>query len=121
VIAGLSNAYAGYVATREEYAGQEYEGASTHFGPWTLAGYQQEFRRLAAALRTGTAVPPGPTPRDLTCCQTTVQTGVVFDDKPLFTSFGSVYQNAAASYGAGQTARAVFWGGHPKNNPRIQD
>ena len=121
VIAGLSNAYAGYVATREEYAGQEYEGASTHFGPWTLAAYQQEFRRLASAMRTGAAVPPGPTPRDLSCCQTTVQTGVVFDDKPLFTSFGSVYQNAASSYAAGQTARAVFWGGHPKNNPRIQD
>ncbi|HEX9710458.1 MAG TPA: neutral/alkaline non-lysosomal ceramidase C-terminal domain-containing protein, partial [Candidatus Thermoplasmatota archaeon] len=78
------------------------------------------FRRLAAAMRTGATVAPGPTPRDLTCCQTTVQTGVVFDDKPLFVSFGSVYQNAAAAYRAGQTARAVFWGGHPKNNPRIQ-
>jgi neutral ceramidase len=120
VIAGLANAYAGYVATREEYAAQQYEGASTHFGPWTLAAYQQEFRRLAIALRTGAAVAPGPTPRDLTCCQTTVQTGVVFDDKPLTVSFGSVQQNAASVYLAGQTARVVFWGGHPKNNPRIQ-
>jgi neutral ceramidase len=120
IVAGLSNAYAGYVATREEYAAQHYEGASTHFGPWTLAAYTQEFRRVAAALRTGTAVDPGPLPRDLTCCQTTLQTGVVFDDKPLFSSFGSVYRNAAASYRVGQTASAVFWGAHPKNNPRIQ-
>lgn len=120
VIAGLANAYAGYVATREEYAAQHYEGASTHFGPWTLAGYQQEFRRLAAALRTGAAVDPGPTPRDLTCCQTTLQTGVVFDDKPLWVGFGSVYRNVAASYRVGQTARVTFWGGHPKNDPRIQ-
>jgi neutral ceramidase len=120
VVAGLANAYAGYVATREEYAAQHYEGASTHFGPWTLAAYQQEFRRLSAALRTGAAVDPGPAPRDLTCCQTTLQTGVVFDDKPLWVSFGSVYRNPASSYRVGQTPRATFWGAHPKNDPRIQ-
>ena len=34
VIAGLSNAYAGYLTTRQEYAKQDYAGASTHFGPW---------------------------------------------------------------------------------------
>jgi neutral ceramidase len=120
VVAGLSNAYAGYVATREEYAAQHYEGASTHFGPWTLAAYQQGFAALAAAMRTGAAVTPGPTPRDLSCCQTTVQTGVVFDDKPLFQSFGSVYRQAAGSYPVGSTARVTFWGGHPKNDPKIQ-
>ena len=37
VLVGLANAYAGYMATREEYAQQDYEGASTHFGPWQLA------------------------------------------------------------------------------------
>lgn len=120
VVAGLSNAYAGYVATREEYAAQHYEGASTHFGPWTLAAYQQGFARIAATLRTGSAVEPGPTPRDLSCCQTTLQTGVLFDDKPLWVSFGDVYRNASSSYVPGATARVVFWGGHPKNNPKIQ-
>jgi neutral ceramidase len=116
VIAGLANAYSGYVTTREEYAAQHYEGASTHFGPWTLAAYQREFVRLAAALRDGLSVPPGPTPRDLSCCQTTLQTGVVFDDKPLTRRFGSVYRNARASYGRGETARVTFWGAHPKND-----
>jgi neutral ceramidase len=120
VVAGLSNAYAGYVATREEYSAQHYEGASTHFGPWTLAAYQQGFSALAAAMRAGAAVSAGPTPRDLTCCQTTVQTGVVFDDKPIWNSFGDVYRNAASAYPVGSTARVTFWGGHPKNNPKIQ-
>jgi neutral ceramidase len=116
VIAGLSNAYAGYVTTREEYQSQQYEGASTHFGEWTLAAYQQEFEKIAVAMRNGTTSPFGLTPRDLTCCQTTLQTGVVFDDVPLFKSFGDVYSNASASYYRGQTARVIFWGAHPNNN-----
>ncbi|HEY1014263.1 MAG TPA: neutral/alkaline non-lysosomal ceramidase N-terminal domain-containing protein [Herpetosiphonaceae bacterium] len=120
VIAGLANAYAGYVTTREEYQAQHYEGASTHFGPWTAAAFQQEFSKLAAALRAGTPVAAGPAPRDLSCCQTSLQTGVVFDDVPLFKQFGAVETDAAAAYQRGQTARVVFWGGHPKNNPQIQ-
>jgi neutral ceramidase len=120
VLAGLSNAYSGYVATREEYAIQHYEGASTHFGPYTLAAYQQEFSRLAAALRDGLPVASGPAPRDLSGEQTSIQTGVAFDDKPLLASFGSVIENARTSYTRGQTARVTFWGGHPKNDPKIQ-
>ena len=120
VIAGLSNAYAGYLATREEYAKQEYEGASTHFGPWQLAAVQQEAEKLAAALRNGASVPAGPTPRDLRNEQTTVQTGVVFDDKLLWVDFGSVVTNALASYTRGATVSVKFWGGHPKNNLRRQ-
>jgi neutral ceramidase len=120
VIAGLSNAYAGYLSTREEYAKQDYEGASTHFGPWTLAAVQQEVDKLAVALRTGATVAPGPTPRDLRNEQSTVQTGVVYDDKLLTVSFGSVVTNALASYTRGQTVSVKFWGGHPKNNLRRQ-
>ncbi|WNG54621.1 neutral/alkaline ceramidase [Archangium gephyra] len=120
VIAGLSNAYAGYMSTREEYAKQDYEGASTHFGPWTLAAVQQEVDKLASALRTGATVAPGPTPRDLRNNQSTLQTGVVYDDKLLTVSFGSVVTNALASYSRGQTVSVKFWGGHPKNNLRRQ-
>ncbi|WPB75818.1 neutral/alkaline non-lysosomal ceramidase N-terminal domain-containing protein [Archangium violaceum] len=120
VIAGLSNAYAGYMSTREEYAKQDYEGASTHFGPWTLAAVQQEVDKLASALRTGATVAPGPTPRDLRNNQSTLQTGVVYDDKLLTVSFGSVVTNALASYTRGQTVSVKFWGGHPKNNLRRQ-
>ena len=41
VIAGLTNTYASYVTTFEEYAMQRYEGASTIFGPHTLDAYIQ--------------------------------------------------------------------------------
>ena len=121
VIVGLANAYAGYMTTREEYAQQDYEGASTHFGPWQLAAVQQEMNKLAVALRDNLPVAAGPTPRDLSCCQITLQTGVVFDDKPLGQKFGSVIADANASYSRGQTVTVVFWGGHPKHNLRIQD
>ncbi|UUZ49892.1 neutral/alkaline non-lysosomal ceramidase N-terminal domain-containing protein [Massilia sp. B-10] len=44
-----ANAYSGYVTTPEEYEAQHYEGASTHFGKWTLGAYQQSFHELASA------------------------------------------------------------------------
>jgi neutral ceramidase len=50
LLAGYANAYAGYVATPEEFDVQAYEGASTHFGRWTLGAYQSRFRDLAAEL-----------------------------------------------------------------------
>lgn len=40
VINGYANGYAGYISTPEEYEQQEYEGAYTTFGQWTLAAYQ---------------------------------------------------------------------------------
>lgn len=54
-----ANHYSGYITTREEYDMQHYEGASTLYGPGTLQAYQQEYSKLAAALRTGTPVDPG--------------------------------------------------------------
>ncbi|HEU4409467.1 MAG TPA: neutral/alkaline non-lysosomal ceramidase N-terminal domain-containing protein [Polyangiaceae bacterium] len=121
VIAGLANSYAGYVATREEYAAQHYEGASTHFGPHTLAALRQEFARVARALRDGAPLASPVAPPDLRGQQHTIQTGVVFDATPLGKSFGSVIAQPAAAYQAGQTVSASFWGAHPKNNLRSQD
>lgn len=121
LIVGLANAYAGYMTTREEYAQQDYEGASTHFGPWQLAAVQQEMDKLSVALRNNLPVATGPTPRDLSCCQITLQTGVLFDDTPPGERFGSVMSDANASYRRGETVTVVFRGGHPKHNLRIQD
>jgi neutral ceramidase len=59
-------------------------------------------------------------PRDLSCCQTTLQTGVVFDDTPLGASFGGVHRDALPSYRRGETARVTFWGGHPKNDLKTE-
>ena len=120
VIAGLSNAYSSYLTTAEEYATQQYEGASTHFGPSTLAAYQQEFSRLADALASGAAGAPGPTPADLSGDQATLQAGVAFDDAPPFKKFGDVATQPEGSYSRGDVASAIFWGGHPRNDPLIR-
>jgi neutral ceramidase len=61
-MAAYANDYSQYVTTKEEYDMQHYEGASNLFGPFTLHAYQQEFRKLAIALRTGNQVGPGPLP-----------------------------------------------------------
>jgi neutral ceramidase len=58
VIAGLSNGYSHYVTTFEEYQVQRYEGASTLFGPHTLAAYAQEFAALADDLKHAAQLPP---------------------------------------------------------------
>lgn len=60
VVVPYAGAYSSYTTTREEYAMQYYEGASTLFGPWTLKAYEQENRKLAEAMVRGESVPPGP-------------------------------------------------------------
>lgn len=120
-LATYANAYAGYITTKEEYDMQHYEGASTHFGPYTLQAYEQEFCTLAKAMREGRSVSPGPYPRDLSAMQTTLQTGVVADTQPLpWVPFGSVETDADSCYSPGASVSVVFWGGHPKNNLRTQ-
>ncbi len=81
VIAGLSNTYADYVTTFEEYQvcqhppnvrthftcplppccsqEQRYEAASTDYGPYTLDAYIQGFEKLALALATVSSVSLG--------------------------------------------------------------
>ena len=46
VIAGLSNAYADYTVTFEEYQVQRYEGASTIYGPHQLTRRLEKCRTL---------------------------------------------------------------------------
>jgi hypothetical protein len=55
-MATYANDYSQYVTTPDEYRMQYYEGASNLFGPFTLYAYQQEFRKLAVALRNGKTV-----------------------------------------------------------------
>lgn len=120
VIAGLTNEYTDYVATPEEYDMQDYEGASTIYGKWTLDAYKMKFDYLANALVNNTPVEPGPTPRDLSNKQTTLVSDVVLDNVPIGKKFGDVVQNVNASYKKGDTATAIFWGGHPKNDLKTQ-
>jgi len=119
-VTALANTYAGYVATRQEYAAQNYEGGHTLFGPHTLAAYQQEYTKLADAIKHNTSVPAGPGLRQLADRQLSFQTGVVLDNTPIFKSFGDVHEQPATSYNKGQTAFASFWTGHPKNDLKTQ-
>lgn len=57
-----ANEYSPYITTPEEYGAQHYEGASTLFGPHTLAAYQQVAAQLARAIAQGKRSPPGPAP-----------------------------------------------------------
>lgn len=121
VIAGLANAYSGYVATPEEYDLQHYEGASTHFGKWTLSAYLQEYKTLANAIMEGTTIDSDLEPRIIPeSDQMTFQTGVVLDNTPIGKSFGDVETQVRAHYTTGETVTVSFWTGHPKNDLKQQ-
>jgi neutral ceramidase len=121
VISSLANSYASYLATREEYAKQWYEGAATLFGPHEQAAFQQEFVKLSRAIVQNAEVPAGPTPDDITGKSVDLTAKVVLDDKPLNKKFGSVITQPSASYNRGDTVSVQFWGAHPNNNYRTQD
>lgn len=116
VVAGLANAYSGYITTPEEYSIQHYAGGHTIFGPNTLAAYRQVFDQQAAAIVNGSSVATGPIPDDLSDDQIIHTIGVVYDDKRLWESFGETTSDAAAVYLQGATASATFRSGHPQNN-----
>lgn len=119
VVAAIANSYNHYLTTREEYAVQHYEGAFTHFGPWSGAAFLHQTDLLARALVEGRTLPAGPTPPDLSNAQV-VRTwidavGVVNDAPPSGLAFGSVASDAAASYAAGNNrVRVSFWSAHPR-------
>ncbi len=119
-ISSLANSYASYLATREEYAKQWYEGAATLFGPNEHASFQQEYVRLSRAIVQGTEVPAGPTPPEITGQTVDFTAKVVLDDKPLRKKYGDTIVEPKAEYGIGETVEVQFWGAHPNNNYRIQ-
>jgi neutral ceramidase len=121
VVSSLANSYASYIATREEYAMQWYEGAATQFGPHQQAGFQQEYAKLCRAIVRGEDVPHGPTPPDVTRQTVNFAPKVWFDEVPFGKQFGEVHKAPASSYKRGEIVVAQFWGGHPNNNFRIQD
>ncbi|WP_280444884.1 neutral/alkaline ceramidase [Nocardia brasiliensis] len=115
---GYANAYHEYVTTPEEYDAQQYEGASTLFGRYTLGAYQQEFTRLATAFAARQQVPRGPAPRDVSHLQPNFQPGAGPDTTPPGRAFGDVLIQPAPVYAAGAQVVAEFVSAHPKHNPR---
>jgi neutral ceramidase len=116
-VASISNGYAQYLTTREEYSKQNYEGASTLFGPNQLEAVQQELARVATSIvKPSVELTVGPTPRQFDRFKLlNFQTGVVMDAAPFLRSFGSVRANVKSTYSIGETVSVSFAGGHPKN------
>ncbi|WP_227998366.1 neutral/alkaline ceramidase [Nocardia australiensis] len=114
---GYANAYHEYVVTPEEYDSQQYEGASTLFGRYTLCAYQQEFTRLATAFAARRQVPRGPAPRDVSNLQPNFQPAPGPDATPPGRNFGDVLLQPTAAARGSQVA-AEFVSAHPKHNPR---
>lgn len=119
ILATHANAYCSYLNTKEEYETQHYEGGSNMFGPNSLNAFQQEFAAIATALKDGTSVDAGPTPRDLRDDVINLQTGVVWDGKYSDQEFGDVETDANDSYSTTETVTVQFVGGHPKNDCMI--
>ncbi|OSX61428.1 hypothetical protein POSPLADRAFT_1066191 [Postia placenta MAD-698-R-SB12] len=122
-IAGPANTYAHYVTTREEYAVQRYEGASTIFGPFTLEAYMHEYGNLVPYLAAdASGIPPSdPAPEDLTGKVISLQLPVIQDMPPLGKEFGDVLVDVNTSpYHPGGTVSARFVGANPRNNLRLE-
>ncbi|MDS1308685.1 neutral/alkaline non-lysosomal ceramidase N-terminal domain-containing protein [Marinobacter xiaoshiensis] len=119
VIAGLSNGYNHYLTTREEYASQQYEGASTVFGPWSLAAVTQELRKLAVSMAEGTALPEGPAYPDVTPMLR--RPPYIAGDRPGAQGFGALIEDVPAQAAPGDQIAARFQASHPRNDLMLND
>ncbi|XP_068632351.1 neutral ceramidase [Battus philenor] len=118
VIAGLSNIYADYIATPEEYQAQRYEAASTIFGPNTLNIYLHKYAELTEALVKGETPEPGPNPPDFSDQLITLVPPVLWDAAPWGKEFGDCVKQPQKAYSHGDIVAATFVSGHPRNSIR---
>lgn len=122
VLGGPANTYAHYITTSHEYAIQRYEGASTLYGPHTLAAHINQSLSLLHHLASSasTHLPPAsPTPPINTNTSLSFITPVLIDRPPLFKSFGQVKTDVKPTYRAGETVEAILVGANPRNNLRL--
>ncbi|KAJ7351351.1 Neutral/alkaline nonlysosomal ceramidase [Mycena albidolilacea] len=125
VIVGTANTYTHYATTREEYAVQRYEGASTLFGPHTLEAYIDKYTSMVPFLANGVQGPdwerPQPPsdapPKEQILKAISMQTDVKFDAAPFRKQFGQALEDVQSEpYRAGETVWARFVGANPRNN-----
>jgi neutral ceramidase len=119
VISGLSNGFVHYLTTREEYSVQNYEGASTVFGAWTLEAVQQEMVRLAGHVKANTA-PSSPYQNSGYRSEASLlAANTAADDGNPSVPFGTVTLQPLERYEQGDdivTVTARFVGGHPRHD-----
>ncbi|KAI0782937.1 Neutral/alkaline nonlysosomal ceramidase [Abortiporus biennis] len=123
VVAGPANTYGHYIATREEYSVQRYEGASTIFGQWTLDSYIDKYTSLVQFLNPSFTAQPASdaAPQDQTKNAITLRTPVIVDNPPIGKKFGDVLADVQTStYHAGDTVVTQFVGANPRNNLRLE-
>jgi len=122
VISGLTNTYASYVTTYEEYQAQRYEAASTIYGPHSLEAYIQEFSRLARDMVAGRPSSSDAPPPDLTDRQLQLIKEPKFDRATVGKNFGDVIdgKDVQASYKQGSVVSVSFHAANPRNNQKTQ-
>jgi neutral ceramidase len=127
VLGAPANSYAHYVTTEEEYSRQRYEGASTLYGPNTLAAYinltQTYLPYLGSKSEVGKlpSLKPGPSPPCNVNNSLSLISGVVYDGTPIGKSFGDVLSSPDdAMHWPGDTVSTTFVGANPRNNLRLE-
>ncbi|KAK3945973.1 neutral ceramidase [Diplogelasinospora grovesii] len=124
VLGGPANSYTHYITTQEEYGIQRYEGASTLYGPHTLAAYIKVTLANLPYLAASAANPPdhkdGIFPPDNSNRSLSFVPGVVMDGTPLFKKFGDVVEDVDKVYQRGAEVRVKFVGANPRNNLRLE-
>lgn len=128
VLGGPANTYGHYIATEEEYGVQRYEGASTLYGPHTLAAYMNltltYLPYLGSEDETSDLdrLPPGPSPPINVNASLSFINPVVVDNAGLFRRFGQMLESPdpARAYPVGATVHALFVGANPRSNFRLE-
>ncbi|KAH9906653.1 Neutral/alkaline nonlysosomal ceramidase [Xylariomycetidae sp. FL2044] len=122
VLGGPANSYTHYITTEEEYGIQRYEGASTLYGPHTLAAYINVTLSWIPALgsRATSRPPRGPEPPDNSNRSLSFIPSVVHDSPPFFKQFGQVLRDMDNIYHGGSRISAAFVGANPRNNLRLE-
>lgn len=128
VLGGPANTYTHYIATEEEYGIQRYEGASTLYGPHTLAAHIHLTTSLLPYIsHSDTArdeIDLGPQPPIHVNSSYTFITPVVYDRPGFFAHFGQVLTDVLPPtkhiYSAGEAVSATFVAANPRNNLRLE-
>lgn len=122
VLGGPANSYTHYITTEEEYGIQRYEGASTLYGPHTLAAYINVTRSLVPYLGASSSKRPpvGPKPPDNSNRSLSFIPGVVHDSPGFRKRFGHVISDVDTRYRRGTRVTASFVGANPRNNLRLE-